>query len=56
MWEDDKFWLPMVIRGERFQTRWIFDGDRMLDHDIQIDGSNQSWAVTMTTQTFAGIT
>lgn len=45
MWEDDQFWLPMVIRGERFQTRWIFDGDKMLDSDIQADGQNASWAV-----------
>jgi 8-oxo-dGTP diphosphatase len=45
MWEDDKFWLPMVITGERFQTRWIFDGDKMLDSDIQADGQNASWAV-----------
>ncbi len=43
MWEDDQFWLPMVIRGERFKTRWIFDGDRMLDYDIQLDGQNESW-------------
>ena len=46
MWEDDKFWLPMVIAGERFQTRWIFDGDRMLDYDIQTDGRNASWAIS----------
>ena len=43
MWEDDQYWLPMVIRGQRFQTRWIFDGDRMLDYDIQADGNNSSW-------------
>ena len=45
MWEDDKFWLPMVIGGERFQTRWVFDGDKMLDYDIQADGRNASWAI-----------
>lgn len=44
MWEDDRLWLPMMLRGERFQTRWIFDGDRMLDYDIQPDGRNESWA------------
>jgi 8-oxo-dGTP diphosphatase len=44
MWEDDRIWLPMMIRGERFQTRWIFDGDRMVDYDIQPDGQNDSWA------------
>ncbi len=27
-------WLPMVLRGERFQGRWLFDGDRMLDYEL----------------------
>jgi 8-oxo-dGTP diphosphatase len=45
MWEDDKYWLPMVIRGERFQTRWIFDDDRMLDFEIEPDGTIESWEV-----------
>ena len=44
MWEDDRLWLPMVLRGERFQTRWIFDGDSMLDYEIQAAGRNESWA------------
>ena len=44
MWEDDRLWLPMVVRGERFLTRWIFDGDRMLDYHIAPDGHNASWA------------
>ena len=35
MWEDDRYWIPMVIAGERFQTRWIFDGDVMLDYEIR---------------------
>jgi len=43
MWEDDRLWLPMLIRGERFKTRWIFDGDKMLDSDIQKDGNNEPW-------------
>lgn len=43
MWEDDRIWLPMMIRGERFQTRWIFDGDRMVDYEILPDGQNESW-------------
>jgi len=34
MWEDDGIWLPMLLRGERFQGRWIFDGDRMLDYQL----------------------
>jgi len=43
MWEDDRHWLPMVIRGERFLSRWIFEGDRMLDYAIEPDGHNESW-------------
>ena len=34
MWEDDSIWLPMMLRGEKFQGRWIFDGDRMLDYEL----------------------
>ena len=34
MWEDDKIWLPMLLRGEKFQGRWIFDGDRMIDYEL----------------------
>lgn len=45
MWEDDRLWLPMVLRGERFRTRWIFDGDAMLDYDIQPEGRNEAWAL-----------
>ena len=43
MWEDDRYWLPMVVRGERFQTRWVFDGDRMVDYAIETDGNIQAW-------------
>lgn len=43
MWEDDRYWLPMMIRGQRFQTRWIFDGDRMVDYHIDVDGQSEPW-------------
>jgi hypothetical protein len=43
MWEDDRYRLPMLIRGERFQTRWIFDGDRMLDYEIETEGKVANW-------------
>ncbi len=39
MWEDDKLWLPMLLRGERFMSRWIFDGDKMLDYELKPDTS-----------------
>ncbi len=38
MWEDDRIWIPMMLRGERFQGRWIFDGDRMLDYELLAEG------------------
>ena len=34
MWEDDRLWLPMLLRGERFQGRWLFDDDTMLDYEL----------------------
>jgi 8-oxo-dGTP diphosphatase len=39
MWEDDPLWLPHVIAGRRFAGRFVFDGDRMLDHVITLDGA-----------------
>jgi 8-oxo-dGTP diphosphatase len=39
MWEDDPLWLPHVIAGRRFAGRFVFDGDRMLDHTITLDGA-----------------
>ena len=36
MWEDDRLWLPMVIDGQCFTARWVFDDDTMLDHDIRL--------------------
>ena len=32
MWEDDRIWLPRLLSGEPFSGRFLFDGDRMLDH------------------------
>lgn len=35
MWADDRYWLPLLLAGERFDGRFIFDGDDMLDHEIE---------------------
>jgi len=37
MWEDDRIWLPLLLAGEQFSGRFVFDGDRMLDGAI-VDG------------------
>lgn len=36
MWEDDPLWLPHVVAGRRFSGRFVFDGDVMLDHAIEL--------------------
>jgi len=36
MWEDDRIWLPVLLAGKRFSGRWIFDGDRMLDYNLDL--------------------
>lgn len=34
MWEDDRLWIPHMLEGTHFRGRFIFDGDRMLDHRL----------------------
>ncbi len=34
MWQDDRLWLPMLLRGETFSGRFTFDGDVLLDVDL----------------------
>jgi len=34
MWEDDRYWLPLVLGKKQFSGRWIFDGDVMLDYEL----------------------
>jgi 8-oxo-dGTP diphosphatase len=35
MWEDDRIWLPLALAEQPFTARWIFDGDRMLDYELE---------------------
>jgi 8-oxo-dGTP diphosphatase len=37
MWEDDRLWLPLVLAGRSFRGRFVFDGDAMLDHELEED-------------------
>lgn len=36
MWEDDALWLPLLLRGQAFEGNWIFDEDRMVDHELNL--------------------
>ncbi|MFK7886618.1 MAG: 8-oxo-dGTP diphosphatase [Gammaproteobacteria bacterium] len=35
MWADDALWLPMLLRGEVFDGRYIFAGDKMVDYKFR---------------------
>jgi 8-oxo-dGTP diphosphatase len=39
MWADDRHWMPLMIAGKKFAGRFLFDGDTMLGHEIQIYSS-----------------
>lgn len=36
MWEDDRLWLPLLLKGQPFRGRFIFDGDHMLDDEVEL--------------------
>lgn len=35
MWEDDKIWLPLMLKGMRFRGRFLFCGDQMVDYQLE---------------------
>lgn len=35
MWEDDRLWLPLLLKRQHFMARYIFDDDKMVDHHIE---------------------
>jgi len=35
MWADDRMWLPLMLAGHSFSGRFVFDGDRMVDHVLE---------------------
>jgi 8-oxo-dGTP diphosphatase len=34
MWEDDPLWVPLLLAGKRFEGRFIFEDEVMLDHEL----------------------
>lgn len=35
MWEDDRYWLPLLLERRRFHVRTLFDGDRLLGVEVR---------------------
>ena len=40
MWEDDRLWLPRVLRGEYVSGRFVFHEDRMIESELSADRSD----------------
>ena len=36
MWADDRLWIPLMLDGQGFEGRFVFDGDRMLWHRLNL--------------------
>jgi 8-oxo-dGTP diphosphatase len=36
MWEDDRYWLPLLIRGESFAGYFDFDGEQLLHQAVVV--------------------
>jgi 8-oxo-dGTP diphosphatase len=34
MWSDDRTWLPLLLEGSDVDGRFLFDGDRLLEHAV----------------------
>lgn len=35
MWQDDRFWLPAMLDGKRFEAFFTFEGDRMMEFSLK---------------------
>ncbi len=36
MWEDDRYWLPHMLAGRKFNARFVFEGDRMISRHVEL--------------------
>ena len=37
MWDDDKFWLPRVLKSERIKADFVFKkGERVIKHNLKV--------------------
>lgn len=39
MWQDDRLWLPRMLAGRTFHGCFLFDGEQMTDHRLELDVS-----------------
>lgn len=36
MWADDALWLPLVLKGQYVRAKFVFEGDRMREADLEV--------------------
>jgi len=39
MWQDDPYWLPLVVTGRKFRGFFAFQGDRLLNYKVSLHGT-----------------
>ena len=37
MWADDRIWVPHMLASRPFSGRFVFEKDRLLDHEMDVD-------------------
>ena len=37
MWADDRLWFPHMLEGRGFHGRFLFEDDRLLAHELDVD-------------------
>ena len=35
MWQDDPYWLPLLLAHKKFRGYFLFDGERLLSHSLE---------------------
>jgi 8-oxo-dGTP diphosphatase len=44
MWEDDPYWLPHMLEGEKFLGKFVFEGESIQWSEMQLgNGSLEGW-------------
>ena len=36
MWEDDAYWLPLLLERKKFRGYFMFDGEKLLNHRLNL--------------------
>ena len=43
MWEDDRLWIPHMLAEQPFTARTVFDGDRLLEWELDVHDDDHTW-------------